>query len=172
MTTHRMTKYLLVCMWFFVLFLSGCANLMKPEIGAMVRPDVRVNLKAGGVQSATLDTKDLVLTYSYSEAGDTFNLSGNLTFDRSLTASFSVVRRFFLKMSFLDNEGRVLETVDITPVMNSFSAVPDNIKIEASMTKPAGSSAIAFNYFGEFRGTGNGEDVGGSQWVIAYFPYD
>ncbi len=159
-------------MWLFVLLLSGCANFMKPEIGAMARQDSRVNLKAGGAQNAALDTNDLILTYSYSEEGDTFNLSGTLSFDRSLTDSFSKVKRFFLKMSFLDKDGRVLDTVDITPLISTFGTVPDKMMVKASCPKPAGASAIAFNYYGAFMGYGGVEDTSGGDWAISYFPFD
>ncbi|TKB23812.1 hypothetical protein FCL47_20995 [Desulfopila sp. IMCC35006] len=171
MTAHRMTKIFLVCVWVGALFLSGCASFMKPEIGALARQDARINLKAGGVQNAAWNAKDLLLTYSYSEAGDTFNLAGTLSFDRSLTDSFPAVKRFFLKMSFLDSEGRVLETVDITPLLSTFGAVPDNLTVKASIPKPAGASAIAFNYFGAFM-SGSTEGMGGSQWQISYFPFE
>ena len=172
MITHRMAKILLVLSGLSVLFLQGCANFINPETGATARPDARIELVAEGVQNAAWNTKDMVITYSYSEAGDIFNLSGTLTFDRSLTDSFPVAKSFFLKMSFLDKEGRVLQTVDITPLISTWGFVSDRIPIRASCSKPAGASAIAFNYFGTFLGGGNDEQMGGSSWEIFYFPFD
>ncbi len=171
MSNHRMTKVLLVCMLFGGLLLSGCANFIKPETGAIARQEDRIDLVAEGVQNAAWPAKDLMLTYSYTEADGTFNLSGTLSLDRSLTDSFPVVKRFFLKMSFLDADGRVLETLDITPLISTFGNVPDEMPVKASSPKPAGASAIAFNYYGTFR-SGNGEDMGGDGWEIFYFPFD
>jgi uncharacterized protein YceK len=170
MITHQVTKVLLVLIWLGVLFLSGCANFLKPEIGAIARQEARISLAEDGVQDAAWTTNDLALTYSFSESGNTFNLSGKLVFDRSLTDSFRVVKRFILKMSFLDDEGRVLETVDITPLFSAFGNVPDQMAIKVSCARPAGSVSIAFNYFGVFKS--DAEEMGGDEWDIFYFPFD
>jgi len=170
MITHRVIKILLFFLGLCLLFLTSCANFIKPDIGAVARPEARHNLVENGAQNAGLETRDLDLTYSYSIASEGFNLTGELIFDRSLTDSFPVVKQFFLKMSFLDAEGRVLRTFDITPLFSSFSRTPDKLPINVSCDKPAGSRAIAFNYFGVFRGTQ--ENMGGDQWNIYYFPYD
>lgn len=171
MATRQVTRIVSILTVFSVMFLSGCANFMQPEIGAIARQDARIDLVADGVQNAAWTPKDLVVTYSYSESDNTFNFSGSLSFDRSLTDSFPVVRRFFLKMSFLDNEGRVLDTVDITPLLSAFGTVPDQAKIKGSWPSPAGASAIAFNYFGMFSGASQ-EEMGGATWEIFYFPFD
>ena len=159
-TSEQATKFMSVLVSIFILFLSGCANFIKPELGAIARQEARIALVPEGVQGAAWTTKDLFVTYSYSEADHIFNLTGSVSFDRSLTDSFPVVKRFFLKMSFLDNEGRVLETVDVTPLLSTFGTVPDQAKIKGSWPKPVGASAIAFNYFGMFSGSSQ-EEMGG-----------
>ena len=171
MITHRVAKVLSILLWLCVLCLSGCANFLKPEIGAIAREEARIELVEGGVQDAVWDTSDLALTYSYSESGNAFNFHGTLVFDRSLTDSFTVKRRFSLKMNFLDREGRVLETVDISPLISSFNELANqDIKIKKSLVRPAEASSIAFNYFGEFRG--NDPKTRGDGWSINYFPFD
>lgn len=172
MIAHRMKKILLVLLWFGIVCLAGCANFINPEIGAIARPDARIELVAEGVQNAAWTTRDLTLTYSYTETGDAFNLSGTLSFDRSLTNSFTFVKTFFLKMSFLDSDGRVLETTDITPMISSFTGIPNEMPFKRAIAqKPAAATAIAFNYFGVFR-SGNHEEMGGDGWEIFYFPFD
>lgn len=172
MTTHLMTKVLRVLFLITVLFLPGCANFIKPEIGAIARPEARIELVAEGVQNAAWTTRDLTLAYSYAESGNTFNLSGSLSFDVSLTNSFAFVKTFFLKMSFLDQEGRVLETINMTPLISYFVTIPDEIPLKrVSHPKPAGATAVAFNYFGVFK-NGNHEEMGGDGWEIFYFPFD
>ncbi len=173
MTTHRLEKFLSVCMLFGVLFLSGCANYLKPEIGAIARKDARIELDKKGVQDGLWTTNDLSLTYSYSQSGNTFDFSGVLSLDRSLTDSFPVVKRFSLKMNFLDGEGRVLDTVDITPMFSYSGVVSDHLKIQSISSFPAGTSFLAFNYFGIFKGGGGGGDErGGGDWDIFYFPFE
>jgi hypothetical protein len=171
MITYRVAKFLVVLACCNVLFLAGCANFLKPEIGAIARQEARIDLVEGGVQDAIWNTKDLELTYSYSEVENTFSLSGKLVFDRSLTDSFRLTKRFVVKMSFLDGEGRVLETVDISPLISSFGFDPDpEFALKRSCLKPMGSRSIAFNYYGEFMG--NDRESRGDSWDIFYFPFD
>ncbi|MCP4343846.1 MAG: hypothetical protein GY799_34470 [Desulfobulbaceae bacterium] len=170
MITYRVADFLLVLVCCSVLFLAGCANFLKPEVGAIARQDARIDLVEGGVQDAVWDTKDLELTYSYSEVENTFSLFGGLVFDRSLTDSFNL-KRFTLKINFLDGEGRVLETVDISPLIRSFYEISgEKFSIRKKLVRPVGASSIAFNYFGKFRG--NDPDSRGDSWDIFYFPFD
>lgn len=170
MTTHRVLNVLSVFVVFGVLLLSGCANYLQPQIGAIARPEARIELAANGVQDASWITKDLDLTYSYSETGDNVSLLGKITFDRSFTSSFPLIYKFILKMSFLDGEGRVLDTVDITPLYKYLGSVSDlKLPINALCVKPVGSISITFNYFGVLRG--RDYDVNES-WEISYFPFE
>jgi hypothetical protein len=150
MDIRQVMKILPVFILFGIL-LSGCANFIKPEIGAVARQDARIDLTADGVQNGVFSTSDLVLAYSISESGDMFNISGELSFAQSVTYSFGIIKRFILKMNFLDEEGGVIETVDITPLIHSFGSVPDKTRIKHSSIRPPGASSIAFNYYGVFK---------------------
>jgi hypothetical protein len=152
--------------------LSGCANFLKPEMGAVARQDARIDLAGDGVQAGIFSTSDLVLSYSISESDDMFNILGELSFAQSVTYSFGIIKRFILKMNFLDGEGRVIETVDITPLIHAFGSVPDKTRIKHSSIRPSDASSIAFNYYGAFKGNSNDEGGGGATWDIFYFPFD
>jgi hypothetical protein len=167
MTLHRLISLVLV--YFGVLLLSGCANTMNPQIGAIVRPDARFNLVQGGVYDGDLNTDNLQMTYSITESGMTYRLTGSLSFSQSLIESYPLVQEFVLKMSFLDSEGRVIETTDITPPVD-FDVSPGQVPVTGSGSIPAGATAIAFNYFGQFRA--RGVLIGGDSWDISYFPYE
>lgn len=169
MTTHRVTKVLLVLMGLGFLFLSGCANYLTPPPGSIARPDDRVKLVKDGVYDGDLSTNNLNMTYSIAESGNTFNLSGQLSFQDSLTNSFPVVENFILKMNFLDGDGKVLETIDISPMVD-FTIASSQIPIKASGSRPAAASAIAFNFFGQFRENGVGARGGSTE--IFYFPFN
>ncbi len=171
MTSHPVTKFFLIVLLFGVLFLTGCAGYLKPEIGATAQPEARIELKAEGVQGAAWQSKDLTLAYSYTESGNIFTFSGSLSFDSRLTNSFNSIKTFSLKMSFLDKDGRVLETVDITPLYTYMGAIPDELPVQTSASKPVDAAGIAFNYFGIFR-TGSMDDMGGDGWEIFYFPFN
>jgi hypothetical protein len=167
MTAHRIV--LLVFVWFGALLLSGCAGDMTPQTGAIARPDDRFDLVQGGVYDGDLNTNNLEMTYSIAESGTAYRLTGSLSFSESLTESFPIVQVFILKMSFLDGEGGVLKTIDISPSID-FDVMPGQIPVTASGTTPAGASAVAFNYFGQFRGRETA--IGGDTWDISYFPYE
>ncbi|MGB3221727.1 MAG: hypothetical protein WBB23_02910 [Desulforhopalus sp.] len=169
MITRQVMKILPVFI-LFSFFLSGCANFIKPEIGAIAREDARIDLTADDMQEGVFSTSDLVLAYSISESGDMLNISGELSFAQSITYSFGIIERFILKMNFLDEEGRVIETVDITPLINSFGGVPDKTRLRHSSVKPDGASSIAFNYYGVFKG--DAPEMGGDTWEIFYFPFE
>jgi hypothetical protein len=161
---------MIVCLGFFLLA-SGCANFLKPEIGAVARKEARIALAEDrGVQEGIWDTPDLRLVYSQSVVGDAFKLSGQLAFDRSVTDSFPAVARFFLYLSFIDDAGRVIDSVDITPIFSHFGTMPENLQVRLTRPRPPGSKAIVFNYFGVLR-DGNSRDSNGD-WGISYFPFD
>ncbi|EKD35492.1 MAG: hypothetical protein ACD_75C01890G0002 [uncultured bacterium] len=169
MKSHCMARTFTVFLCLGVLLWSGCANFLKPETGALARKEARILLGESGVKEKVLATNDLKIIYSVAGGSDSFTLSGRVVFDRSVSDSFPVITKFFLKMSFLDGEGRVIETVDITPVFHTFGSVPDKLDFNLSRVPPAGSKAIAFNYFGGFRS--NPPDMSGT-WDIYYFPFD
>ena len=170
-TSKPMTTVFLTVLLFGVIFLSGCASHIKPEMGAIAQPEARIELLAAGVQNAAWAHRDVSLAYSYTESAGVLNFSGTLRFDRSLTDSFGIVKSFSLKMSFLDKDGRVLQTTDITPLYRYLGAVPDELAVRASIAKPAEASGIAFNYFGIFK-SGGKDETGGDTWDIFYFPFN
>ena len=170
MKSHHVARMFFVIVCLGVLSWSGCANFIKPEIGAVARKEARIPLVENGVQEGVFETNDLKISYSLSGVGEKITLSGYLVFDRSLTNSFPTVESFFLKMNFLDIEGRVIETVDITPIYNTFWRVPEKLELSVSRMLPTGSKAIAFNYFGMFRGERFDDSMG--SWEIYSFPFD
>lgn len=153
-----------------LLMLSGCGHFLSPQTGQTALDDARIELAVSGVQDGVWSTDDLELVYSLSGSDGSFALSGELAFDRSLTDTFSNFKYFAFKMSFLDEEGRVLKTVDITPLVGFHNRVPEQLPVAASSVRPPGSTYIAFNYYGVFKGE-NFETGGGDEWDFHYFPY-
>ncbi|HBG18905.1 MAG TPA: hypothetical protein DDY32_06405 [Desulfobulbaceae bacterium] len=169
MKSHRPANTSIIVLCLGVLFCAGCANFLQPETGAVARPEARIALSEKGVQKQTFTAGDVKIIYSLAGAGEPFALSGTIVFDQSLTYSFPIIVKFLLKMSFLDGESRVIETIDITPVFGSFGRVSEKLDFRVSRVAPPGSKAIAFNYFGEFRS--NPPETSGT-WEIFYFPFD
>lgn len=147
---------------------AGCANFLQPETGAVARKEARIAL-AKDIPAGTWETGQLRLAYTLSATGDAISLVGKATIDRSVTYSFPVVLKFFLYVSFLDGEGRVLETVDVSPVINTYGGISDNLEVKLSHARPPGAEAIAFHYYGVFKY--NSEDSGDT-WEIYHFPFN
>jgi hypothetical protein len=170
MKFHHVSRMFFVIACLGVLSWSGCANFITPEIGAVARKEARIPLVENGMQEGVFETNDLKISYSLSGVGERITLSGSLVFDRSLTNSFPTIESFFLRMNFLDIEGRVIETVDITPIYSRLWRAPEKLELSDSRVLPAGSKAIAFNYFGMFRGERSDDSMG--NWEIFHFPFD
>jgi hypothetical protein len=147
---------------------SGCANFLKPEIGAVAGKEARVSL-AADIPAGKFETGDLRLTYMLVQKGEVSTVTGKIVFDRSITDSFQVVTKFFLYLSYLDEAGKVLETVDISPVIPTFGAVPESLPVKMSHVCPPGSKAFAFHYFGGFRSS---QRDSSGEWNIYHFPFN
>lgn len=168
MNSRQVVKIPTMAVVLILLFMSGCTSFLVPELGVIAREDSRIYLSGEEVRDAVWQTRELKLTYSISETDDEFQLLGQLAFDRSVTDSFGIMKSFFMKMSFVDEEGHVLQTVDIVPVYGAQSAVPARMNLGTSLIKPPAARAIVFNYYGVFRGN---YPKASDDWTIFYFPF-
>lgn len=159
---------ILIMIFLSCFFATGCTRFIVPEIGSISEEESRVPYKAAEKQGGVLETKDLTLEYTLLESDNGARLTGELIFDRSLTASFPMIKTFFLKMNWLDVDGHVLQTIDITPFYSYLSIVPDKLKINKQIENVPGSSFINFNYYGVFQG--EKPDVS-EEWDILLFPF-
>ena len=169
MYIDAVVKYLSVVACFVLASLLGCANFLVPEPGTLAREGDRIALNDSSLENGVWQTKDLALTYTISGAGDDLHFAAKLNFDRSLSDSYNVMKNFYLKMSFLDDYGQVLKTVDVTPLFSMYSQISDNMTVDKTLAMPPGSNSIAFNYYGVFRGN---QPVSGEERTIFYFPYE
>lgn len=151
------------------LLVTGCTRFIVPEIGTIAQEESRVPYKADEKQDGILATKDITFAYTLSESDNGARLTGELVFDRSLTDSFPMIKTFFFKMNWLDVDGHVLQTVDITPLYSYLSIVPNKLKVNKQIETVPGSRFINFNYYGVFQG--EKPDVSG-EWDIFLFPFN
>jgi hypothetical protein len=150
-----------------LLFSAGCANYLKPETGAVALPEARIAIPEQGLQNQAFQAGDVRITYALAGAREPFSLTGVIDFSSSLTNSYPTVTKFVLTMSYLDGNGKVIEAIDISPVLHYYSQVT-TADIRVSRPAPPGCKAIAFNYFGIFRQTGKDDN---GEWEIFYFPF-
>jgi len=150
------------------LLATGCARFIVPEIGAIAKEESRVPYKVDEKQDGILATDDLILKYTLSGSDNGARLTGELVFDRSLTYSFPVIKTFFLKMNWLDVDGHVLQTIDITPLYSYLNTLPNTLKIDKQIETVSESKFINFNYYGVFTGDNPGVS---EDWYIFLFPF-
>lgn len=164
----KMKIKMLVMVGLCSLLLAGCARFIVPEVGAIAEEASRIAYEDKDKQTGVLATKDLLLEYALiKNEGDT-RFTGELGFDRSLTDSFPAIKTFFLKLSWLDADGTVLKTVDISPVYRYLSYPPSTLKIDTKIDTVHGSQYICFNYYGVFQGESPGVN---EEWGIHLFPF-
>ena len=157
-----------VVICFGLLFLFGCVSTLKSDLGAVARKEARISL-SDDIPAGVLANDDIRITYTLVRKGEDISLTGKIVFDRSITDSFTAIKSFSLYLSFLDSESKVIETVDISPVINTYGATPDSLVLKFSGVRPPGSKAMAFHYSGGFISNGKHE---GGQWDIQYFPFN
>ncbi|MFH0783255.1 MAG: hypothetical protein V2B20_15075 [Pseudomonadota bacterium] len=147
---------------------SGCTNFLKPEVGAVARKDARI-LLANDIPAGIWQTGDLRVAYSLSQKGEECTFVGTLVFDRHLSDSFPAITKFFIYLSYLDGDGKVIETIDISPLIHTFGTVPESLPLKSSHIRPPGSKSFTFHYFGGFRSDSLKD---GGDWSIYHFPFN
>jgi len=152
-----------------VVVLFGCAFSLFPQPGALAKKDVIIPLIAGETSKGSVATDDLKLDYELHYDGQDFTLNEIVNVDRSITDSFNRVKSFVIKMSFLNEQGVVLENVDVTPNFSMLGAIDGTLTKKKSGVVPAGSKAVAFCWYGSFYA--GIRDTTGS-WDIHYFPFE
>jgi hypothetical protein len=150
------------------LLFTGCARFIVPEIGSVANEESRIAYQGGALQDGLLDNNEVTMKYTLSGSEVEARFSGILDFDRSLTDSFPVIQTFILKLNWLDAQGVVLQTVDISPLYSYRSFDPTKLKIDKSIPVAPGTVAYCFNYYGVFQG--EKPDVT-ETWDIFLFPF-
>jgi len=151
-----------------VFFLSGCRNYIVPDPGAVAVADARIALPADGVRSAAWRGKDMIIEYSIFPDGTGLVISGTTTIDDSITMSFPAALNLQVKISFLDDQGKVLGTADITPRYSAGYEADRPLTFKSAVVPPAGASFFAFSYWGSFVGIPRSRT---ETWDINYFPF-
>ncbi|WP_143005438.1 hypothetical protein [Desulforhopalus singaporensis] len=162
------TKFICWLFCWLALVTAGCSGYLVPEQGSVADPEKRIVLTVDSETEQVYQTPELKLVYSLRENEGSYEYRGRLHFDRSLTDSFPIIKNFFLKLNFLDEEGRVLATLDVTPFYSVRGQVMHSLEKRKTLAIPAGSTQITFSYYGIFVG-----DVPhiGEEWQIFEFPF-
>lgn len=151
-------KISLLTVIMMVFLFSGCAGRMMtlpPAPGMTVKADSRINLEASAQkgkspQKGLFAGDDFSLAWELSCSGDDFTFKGKVTLLPSLYNTFPKVEYFRLLVSFLDREGRVLSSEDLTPFYMYLQSMDKPFAVKKAGKIPAGTKAFAFSAKGSF----------------------
>lgn len=137
---------------FIVLACSSTKGLFK---GKIANEYDRIHINSSGSNSGLWKTKELSVNYTYSSSSDHFNITGFISISKSITNTYSKISSLFVRVSFLDNNGKVISTNNINPLYSVGSTPPRKIKFNSNLSLPVEADAFCFSYRGEFKGDGD-----------------
>lgn len=152
--------------------LTACQSRFLTYEGAMAKEESRVPLLDGGPHIGSWKTLDLQMEYRYVRTPDSLQIAGDLEFDSSLQFGFTTMERFYLRVNFLDTEGKVLESRAV--VTSSYRKMIKKLTFERDLELPAGTRGMAFSYKGRVRDVGGGTDSetgGQTEWYFWRAPF-
>jgi hypothetical protein len=152
--------------------LWGCAaptaNIGKTVATEHILPPARTTEQSS--TALAWQTKDLQVSYKLVKNGNTFTVSGTLHIGKSITRSFPLVERLDFYIHFLDENGAVLASHEISPNTGYLRNVPDTLPLLNVPQAPQGSSSFTFSYWAIFRGSGIANENPG-EWEIYFNPF-
>jgi len=137
---------------FIVLACSSTKGLFKGKTANQLD---RIHINSSDSNSGLWKTNELSVNYTYSSSSDHFNLTGFISISESITYSYSKISSLFVRVSFLDNNGKVISTNNINPLYSVGSTTPRKIKFNSNLSLPVEADAFCFSYRGEFKGDGD-----------------
>ncbi len=137
---------------FIVLACSSTKGLFK---GKIANEYDRIHINSSGSNSGLWKTKELSVNYTYSSSSDHFNITGFISISKSITNTYSKISSLFVRVSFLDSNGKVISTNNINPLYSVGSTPPRKIKFNSNLSLPVEADAFCFSYRGEFKGDGD-----------------
>lgn len=135
-----------------ILLLTGCQTAQVPPAGGDVPASQRIAIVRGQDASGQWQTRDLALGYQFMVEQNDMQLAVQVRFSESVTMGFRQLRRFHVKLYWLDGFGRVLTTRGLYSV--SQANTDDGITFTSNIPVPVAANAMAFGYSGELRGQG------------------
>jgi hypothetical protein len=167
MKTNILIRVLTLSLAGFVFFLPGCRNYLVPEQGALSQENARIDFSKDG--ETLWKGKEMDIKYSISQKNDGLIISGTVIIHDSILMSFDRLEQLAVKLNLLDELGRVIGTVDITPPYATYNSVAGPMVFKTAVASVSGASSFAFSYLGTLFGGRLSETS--DSWEIFYFPF-
>jgi hypothetical protein len=136
------------------LSVSACIGINTKEMfaGKTAHKDDRIRITQNATVSGTWSTNELSVHYTYTSTNDSLGITGYISISKHITNAYSKVRFMYLRLSFLDKNGKVTGTEHINPAYFANSTPPEKIRFDSNLSLPAGTHAFCFSYSGELVG--------------------
>ncbi|MCP4692471.1 MAG: hypothetical protein GY859_30790 [Desulfobacterales bacterium] len=130
----------------FLFLLASCKSALLTFQGAVVKEDLRVVLEEDGAGDAAWETRDVSLRCQYKRADGWLELLGVVRIADHLRNSYDVMEFFHLTLFFLDADGRVIDSKNLS--LGAYRNEIWEMPFERSVDAPESAGAIAFGYSG------------------------
>jgi hypothetical protein len=130
----------------------ACSSTKELYKGKIANQQDRIHFNSSHANSGLWKTRELSLNYTYSSMSDHFNLTGFISISEYITNTYSKISKLFVRVSFLDKNGRVISTNNINPIYSVNSDTPGKIKFNSNLSLPVEADTFCFSYWGEFKG--------------------
>jgi len=135
-----------------ILLLFGCQSLVLDPRGRLVPQDKRMTIPDAGEQAGVYENEDLRLAFKMIRTPGQLQIFGNLGFADRISRNFPVVRTFHLGVMLLDDQGKILEMVNLISVSfyrTQYAIIPDYpLAFRRLVPLRENTRSIAFNYTG------------------------
>ena len=169
MKTNSLLRVLTLLLAGLVFLLPGCRNYLVPEQGALSQESARIDFSKDGGGETLWKGKDLDIKYSMSQKNGELKIVGAVIIHDNILMSFEKLDHLAVKLNLLDELGKVVGTVDITPPYSAYSNVPGPLSFKTVVDSIPGTSSFVFSYFGTLFGGRLSETA--DSWEIFYFPF-
>ena len=130
-----------------VLLASGCVETAAMFHGNAVSPVYVVTLQENAPVAGRWETFDLIIDYEAIRDGDVLEIKGQAALSQHYQIVYDRVRYLIVYLFFVDENGRVLETIDF---VDNLGGSPEDILQFAKFYKiPPGTTGISFGYSGK-----------------------
>ncbi len=127
---------------------SGCGgqrssqNLQSTDIGQV--------LLSQSSPQGIWQGKDVSLSYTINSYKPLFSLSGTLYLNSSILMSYPVIKSFFVRIHFLDADGKLISTSPIRVNLGYHTFADEESLFSLSREIPSQVEAFTFSYSGTF----------------------
>ena len=169
MKSNILVRLLTLLLTGSVVFLPGCRNYLVPEEGELSQESARIDFSKDGGGETLWKGKDLDIKYSISEKNGELRIFGTVIIHDNILMSFEKMDHLMVKLNLLDELGKVVGTVDITPLYSTYNNVTGPLSFKTVVASVPGARSFAFSYFGSLFGGRLSETS--DSWEIFYFPF-